>query len=61
MTWGRLRVRVLFKPRLLLIGVFWRRQHSLQGPGPTRISTATDVWVCLLPMLPIHFSHVRDR
>jgi len=38
-----MRVRLEWKPEDLWVGVFWRRSGR-----------RTDVWVCLLPCLPIH-------
>lgn len=37
--------RVEWKPQDCWLGVFWRNKSPL----------ALDVWVCLLPTLPIHF------
>ena len=44
---ARWSVRVEFKAQDCWIGAYWR--HSACGT-----SEAVDVWVCLLPMLPIH-------
>ena len=35
-----------FKPQDAWIGAFWRRDGN-----------CIDLWVCLLPMLPLHFSY----
>ncbi len=37
--------RVEWKPQDCWIGVFWRQDHPW----------TLDVWICLLPLLPIHF------
>ena len=41
-----------FKPQDCWIGAYWRRDGTYR-----RI----DVWVCLLPMLPLHFSCWGER
>jgi hypothetical protein len=41
-------IRIEFKPEDLWIGVFWRKQHE-QG-----WHTRFDVWICILPCVPIH-------
>ena len=41
-----------WQPHDLWIGVFWRyERHPLQYLDGW---TKTDVWVCIVPMLPIH-------
>lgn len=40
--------RVEWKPQDCWLGAFWKRKAPL----------ALDVWVCLLPMLPIHFGYL---
>ncbi len=37
-----MKIRIYFEPRDIWLGVFWDRRPEL------------NVWVCLLPMLPIH-------
>lgn len=46
-----------FKPQDLWLGVYWNRgsRHSASSSGIQHVSV-TDVWVCLLPCLPIHVS-----
>ena len=39
-----------FKPQDLWIGLYWRREGN-----------CVDVWVCLLPCLPLHFSCWGER
>jgi hypothetical protein len=43
-------VRIEFKPRDLWIGAYWKR-----------LGNTLDLWVCLLPCLPIHFCWVWSR
>lgn len=38
-------VRIEWKPQDCWLGVFWKRDYPW----------ALDVWICLLPMLPLHF------
>jgi len=42
-------IRLEFKPEDFWIGAFWRSKDC--GDSVRRF----DLWVCLLPMLPIHF------
>jgi hypothetical protein len=43
-------VRVEFKPQDLWVGAYWKR-----------VGHVLDVWLCLLPCLPLHFCLVwRD-
>lgn len=37
--------RLEWKPQDLWVGVFWKRDYPWQ----------LDVWVCIVPMVPIHF------
>jgi hypothetical protein len=46
-------IRLEWKPQDCWIGVFWKRRSVRGGIGPF------DLWVCLLPMLPIHYRHQR--
>lgn len=48
-------LRLEWKPQDCWVGVFWKRsdQRLLTQAGPL---TALDVWVCILPMLPIHYT-----
>ena len=45
-------IHLEFKPQDLWIGVFWKRTRCA---GPHQF---LDIWVCLLPMVPIHFGWV---
>ena len=42
-------IRLEWKPEDMWIGAFWRR-------GQGRI----DIWICVVPMLPIHIIHWRN-
>lgn len=46
-----MRARVEFKLSECYIGWRWRRDDPMFGPR------RLDVWVCLLPCLPIHIWH----
>lgn len=46
-----MRVRFEFKPQDCWVGVFWKTTY-----GWGEWNAYTDVWICLLPMLPIHIS-----
>ena len=48
-------VALEWKPQDLWIGAFWRAS-PIDGAQPAVI---TDVWICLLPCLPIHLSWER--
>lgn len=49
-----MRIRLLFEPRDIWIGVYWRRERRQFGPG------VLWVYICLLPMLPIRI-RIQDR
>lgn len=49
-AYPRVHVRLEFKPADCWIGVFWDRK-----PNYTTRHFERHVWVCVLPMLPIHF------
>lgn len=67
-------LRVEWKPADCWVGVFWKPlyDHSSMWPQgtPTKaggkgtswrwVRTSLDVWVCLLPMVPIHFGWKRE-
>lgn len=60
------RIKVEFKPQDCWIGVFWRRKlwmldkdnsiTLLRTTPPSPLVPHYDVWICLLPCLPIHLS-----
>ena len=45
-------VALEWKPQDLWVGVFWRRGREMGR-------RTTDLWVCLVPMLPIHIGIVH--
>lgn len=45
-----LQIKLEFKPRDLWIGVYWEREERLF------IWNLYNVWICLIPTLPIHVS-----
>lgn len=53
--WRRWRVRLLFEPRDLWLGVFWDRRSGY-APGLNGLW----VYVCLFPCLPIKFEFRDD-
>jgi hypothetical protein len=64
-----MKVRLLFKPCDCWIGVFWRKtvckpwEVKAIEPDGIRYHVLFEVWICLLPMLPIYLSwkKVRER
>ncbi len=65
-------IRVEWKPQDLWVGAFWKSlfDHASYWPAGTPttnqhgekgrwIRTHLDVYVCLLPMVPLHFGWVR--
>lgn len=46
-------IRVKFEPRDLWIGVYWNVTHRDLLPSP--LWWRIDVYICLVPCLPIHF------
>lgn len=61
------KVRLEFKIEDLWIGVFWRSRFSL-GPMRNREGihgcemerSSYDLWICVLPCLPIHVNWTAD-
>lgn len=54
-----MKIRIEFKPQDLWIGAYWenrlaRREDILHG-----YADAFHLWICLLPMLPIHIEVPR--
>lgn len=50
-------IRLEFKPEDLWVGLFWRRSSAHAIAKEVR---ALDVWVCIVPMLPIHYRKVTS-
>lgn len=59
----RVRVALEFKPEDLWIGVHWKRSSigawDASGQWCGSGARVLDVWVCLVPMLPVHV-HVES-
>ena len=55
---GHAWVALEFKPADLWIGMFWKRSSrgawDASGQWAGAGSRVLDVWICLVPMLPIH-------
>lgn len=51
----RIRWRLEFKVEDLWIGAFWRFIHDANGG-----TAGAELWVCLLPCLPLHFEITLD-
>lgn len=49
-----MRIRFEFKPQDLWIGVYWRLRTLKDYLE--NWETGIDIWICLLPMLPLHIS-----
>ncbi len=48
-----MRIRLEFKKEDCWIGMFWRKQYS-------NIGTWIDIWICLIPMIPIHITYLKS-
>lgn len=52
----RLKVQFQFEPRDVWVGLFWRVTHHY------KVGIAiVHLYICLLPLLPIHVSVLRER
>lgn len=60
-----MRARLEFQPRDLWIGAFWEVSECWADdpcdPFDDRTITMVDLWICLLPMLPLHLSWARRQ
>ena len=53
--WGRgPKIGLEFKPRDFWVGVYWE-ERTRHNEVALRAHLTLHVWVCLLPMFPIHF------
>lgn len=52
---GRWSVKLEFKPQDLWIGLYWKRTNCEIEHGSEPF--VTDVWICLVPCLPIHVTY----
>jgi hypothetical protein len=46
-----MKIRIEFKPQDAFIGAFWKTGSSKEDFWRT-----TDLWICIVPMLPIHLT-----
>jgi hypothetical protein len=46
------KLKLLFEPRDLWLGVYWNRKVLLGAELPPRVDL--HVYICLVPMFPIH-------
>lgn len=46
-------IRLEWKPQDCWVGVFWKRSGKFRGRFDE--NPYLDVWVCMVPMLPIHY------
>ena len=53
------RIALEFKPQDLWIGVFWKKTELF--PWNYRNRSRCDIWICILPMLPIHIWWTRTE
>lgn len=49
-----MRIRLEFKLADMWVGLFWRRGWPMDGNG-----LQVDMWICLIPCLPIHVTWRR--
>lgn len=52
------KVRLLFEPRDCWVGVYWRKSAGWNGPLK---HWKVDLFLCLLPCLPLVFTWYRPR
>lgn len=50
-------LRLEFQPADLWAGVYWREGSA----GAASELWRWDIWVCLIPTLPLHLTHLRPR
>lgn len=53
-----MKAKVEWKPRDLVVGVYWKRTFYRTLTYRYR---AVHVWVCLLPCIPIHLTFTREE
>ena len=54
---ARTKVRIEFKLQDMWVGCYWDTDLVRDG-GTWKWYRHTDVWICLLPMLPLHFKTI---
>lgn len=52
-----MKVQLEWKPQDLWVGAYWKVTPQYDGTVPN--GEWVDLWICLLPMLPIHFDWAR--
>lgn len=53
------RIALEWKVEDCWVGAFWKRARLLSVPEPATDGHMIDIWVCLLPCLPIHLTFRR--
>lgn len=51
------KVRLEFKLADMWVGAFWRRGRYFNDETGLTVKTL-EIWICLLPCLPIHVTHI---
>ena len=51
-------IRLEFKPQDLWIGVYWKSEFVPSDFSYREGHWVWDIWVCIIPMLPIHIGWV---
>ena len=59
MSIGKWRVRIEFKLQDLWIGAFWKSTWGEPYRDRRYFKESFDLWICLIPCLPIHFNWGR--
>lgn len=54
-----MKIRLEFKWQNMWIGVYWNTK-KLQI-GPSTYYSYFDMWICLIPMIPIHISNMKEK
>ena len=52
---NKVRVSLEFKPQDMWIGIYWKYNKAVYSKKIKKY----DVWVCLVPMFPVHISYVK--
>jgi hypothetical protein len=53
------RIRLEFKREDLWIGAYWKTRAWIRGHD--LVGNVVDLWICLIPCLPVHVSWVKGR
>lgn len=59
-----MRVRLEWKPQDLWVGAFWKVSEcwatdGMDDPFDDRTVPMVDLWICLIPMVPLHLTWQR--